>query len=903
MTNSCPFLANLEAQERLTEARYEDGVSEVYTGGADAVQVSMVVFDQDGDNPNDAGLSTWFTTFGQFLDHDMVLTPEDHDAGVLNLVGMPHDISRSQVAEEIEDGDTIAPTNAVTWQIDGSQVYGSTEARMDDLRSFEGGQLRMQDDENSAGQMLADADEDSFMAGDISSDDPVYLAGDVRANENPNLLSMQTMFAREHNHWAEQLAEQNPEWTDDQLYDAARSIVEYELQQITYNEWLPHLIGDAVGEDTGYDETAVGEVSVEFSTAAFRFGHTLVSSTIDFVSEDGSDEGSVALMESYFNHTSVEESGIDAIIRGQLSNTAQELDSEIVDDLNFFLSTPDGVTGFSLAALNLARGVDHGLDGYVSVRAQLIGDIDLDEIDPQDYSIITSDEDVQARLASVYTDVFQVELWTGGLAEDAVEGTQMGPLFTHIIADQFARTRAADETFGTLDPALGADIIAAVQASTMATIIERTTDVDMVQDDAFIAADRSQSDLDGVETTWRADIIELAAKTLTGTLYTGTGDDTVILTGGTTIDGNVQMVQGHDTLIATSGVITGSVKTGRGDDTVVLEGTADVLGDVILDSGDDTIMMDDMATVGGSVMTGHNDDTVVLSGRAQIDGELCTGHGDDDITVGARATVGGTLNSGKGDDIIRLETGANVTSVHGGKGFDTLQLDGDTRVEYDTNPENGTVHYLDSDGNDTGESFDFRSIERITCFTLGTLIITERGKIAIEDLQVGDRVWTLDNGLQPIAWMGRATVPATGPLAPILIRKGAMDNARDLLVSPQHRMMLDGWRVEMHCGADEVLAPAKSLTNDHSIRRVIGGYVTYVHIAFEAHEIVMAEGIPSESFFPGTEAINALDQTARDEILSLFPEWRCPAHRPVAARPVVTLREAQNLMGSIMPTP
>ena len=88
MTSSCPFLANIEAQERLVEARYEDGISETFTGGADPVTVSMVVFDQDGDNPNSAGLSTLFTTFGQFLDHDIVLSPKGHDAGTLDLIGM-----------------------------------------------------------------------------------------------------------------------------------------------------------------------------------------------------------------------------------------------------------------------------------------------------------------------------------------------------------------------------------------------------------------------------------------------------------------------------------------------------------------------------------------------------------------------------------------------------------------------------------------------------------------------------------------------------------------------------------------------------------------------------------------------------------------------------------------------
>lgn len=900
MARSCPFLANVEAQERLIEARYDDGVSSVYSGGADPVTVSMVVFDQDGDAPNTAGLSTLFTTFGQFLDHDMVLSPEDHDEGVLNLIGMPHDIARSAVADSIADGDTIAPTNVVTWQIDGSQVYGSTQARMDDLRSFEGGKLRMQEDTTSAADMLPDADADSFMAGDIEGDDPVYLAGDVRANENPNLLSLHTLFVREHNYWADQLAQDHPDWTDAQLYDGARSIVEFELQQITYTEWLPHLIGDAADQavaDLGADD-ASGEVSVEFSTAAFRFGHTLVSSRIDLMDEFGEDAGSMGLMDAFFNHSPVEDSGIEAIIRGQLSATAQELDTEIVDDLNFFLETPDGVSGFSLAALNLARGLDHGLQSYIETRAALIGDIDRSAIDADDFSIITTDANVQARLAAVYDDVFQVDLWVGGLAEDAVGDTQLGPLFTAIIADQFARTRAADDTFGALDPALGDGIIAQVQASTFADIIERTTDVDMVQDDVFLAQARDLMAMDTPTGTAGPDFFDFAASVLTGPLSTNAGDDVVTLSGGTTINGSVYMGNGDDTLSATSGTITGSAEFGSGSDSLSLWGTADIQGSVKLGSGDDTLSLGDMAQIAGNVLTGTGDDTVTLSGRATVDGHLSTGRGDDIVDIGARATIGGSVKLGKGDDTITVETGAAITNLHGGSGFDTLRLGPNTRVEMQDGTDHGTVYYLNDDGTDTGQSFTFRSIENITCFTLGTKIISERGAMAIEDLTVGDRVWTMDAGLQPIAWIGRATVPATGALAPIRIRAGAMDNTRDLLVSPQHRMMLDGWRVELHCAADEVLAPAKSLVNDDTIRRVEGGVVTYVHIAFERHQIVIAEGIPSESFYPGAQALSALDTAARDEILALFPHWACPHMRPDLARPVLTTAEARTVVAA-----
>ncbi|SLN17091.1 peroxidase family protein [Pseudooctadecabacter jejudonensis] len=895
MVKSCPFLADLEEQDRLTDARYDDGVSETFSGGADPVTVSMVVFDQDGDMPNSAGLSTLFTTFGQFLDHDMVLSPEDHDAGVLDLVGMPHDIARSAVADGIEDGETIAPTNVVTWQLDGSQIYGSTEGRADDLRSFEGGRLRVQEDDTSTQGLLPDADADSFMAGDVTGDDPVHLAGDVRANENPNLLSMHTMFVREHNYWAERLAEENPDWDDQQLYAAARSIVEVELQQITYDEWLPHLIGDAVPEDADHDPDANGQVSVEFSTAAFRFGHTLVSETIDILNDAGIDIGTMGLMDAFFNHTPVEDFGIDAILRGQLTASAQELDAHIVDDLNFFLETPDGISGFSLAALNLARGLDHGLESYINVRAELLGDIDPATLDPLDFSIITSDADLQARLAEAYDDVFQVDLWVGGLAEDAAEGTQLGALFTHIIADQFIRTMIADETFGAFHPGLSDAIIAEVHDTTFADIIDRVTDIDMIQEDVFLAMDRTLTEQTNVTVSWNADDVQLAAKIVAFDINTFAGDDILTLSGGTQIDGTVTMGRGDDTYIATSGEVSGDVVLGRGHDTADLSGTARILGDLETGRGRDAVSLSDQARVGGDVETGRGDDAVTVTGGGIIDGRLRTGRGDDDVTLGDGVTVAGEIHLGRGDDVITVEAGADISLIQGGAGFDTLKLGPNTRVELGDDPTDGTVFYLDEDGNETGESFDFHSIEHITCFTKGTRLITARGLQAIETLTVEDRVWTLDAGLQPITWIGTATVAAQGDLAPIHIAKGALGNTRDLLVSPLHRMMLDDWRVALHCGVDEVLAPAKGLINDTTIRPQTGGLVTYVHIAFDSHQIVMSEGIPSESFYPGAAALNALDAAARAEILTLFPEWACPHLRPETARPTLTKGETRAL--------
>jgi hypothetical protein len=160
----------------------------------------------------------------------------------------------------------------------------------------------------------------------------------------------------------------------------------------------------------------------------------------------------------------------------------------------------------------------------------------------------------------------------------------------------------------------------------------------------------------------------------------------------------------------------------------------------------------------------------------------------------------------------------------------------------------------------------------LVCFASGTLIKTPNGQTLIEQLAPGDMVLTMDHGPQPIRWIGSSKRPAVGNMAPILIRKGALGNTRDLRVSPQHRMLLSGWQAEVLFGESEVLATAKSLVNDHSILREEGGEVEYFHMLFDSHEIVYAEGAPSESFHPGAEGWKALDMPTRNEILELFPQ-------------------------------
>lgn len=156
------------------------------------------------------------------------------------------------------------------------------------------------------------------------------------------------------------------------------------------------------------------------------------------------------------------------------------------------------------------------------------------------------------------------------------------------------------------------------------------------------------------------------------------------------------------------------------------------------------------------------------------------------------------------------------------------------------------------------------------CFTPGTLIRVPGGAAPIENLQPGDLVETLDGGAQELRWIGQATVDGMGEFAPIRIEAGVLGNTRPLRVSPQHRMLVTGWKPELILGAPEVLVAAKHLTGMDGIDPKPTPEVEYVHILFDRHEIVFAEDAPSESFHPGSELL-AADEALYREVASIFP--------------------------------
>lgn len=260
----------------------------------------------------------------------------------------------------------------------------------------------------------------------------------------------------------------------------------------------------------------------------------------------------------------------------------------------------------------------------------------------------------------------------------------------------------------------------------------------------------------------------------------------------------------------------------------------------------------------------------------------------------------GLIRPNSGDQI----NGSNVNAVWVG---DTITIDGVTITGVTFYTDDGARYFTPSDGSvlpDGGEATATTFVQQSTqfpvgsfgppCFVAGSLIAVPGGFVPVEGLRIGDRVETLDHGAQPIRWIGQRTVPGRGAFAPIRFAPGALGDHGELLVSPQHRILLDDWRAAFYLGEDEALCPAHMLVNGDTIHRAPCAQVTYVHIMFDAHEIVLAEGLASESFLFG-DYLCTETSALRAEIIALFPEFEGQGPRMSAARRTLRAHEARLL--------
>ena len=372
------------------------------------------------------------------------------------------------------------PVNLVTAWVDGSAVYGiespaglapasQTVATPASLREAGTGRLRTSDGNN------------------LPIEGGAYLAGDPRAGENPDLTAMHVLLLREHNWHADRLARAHVDWSAERVYQMARAIVAAEIQQITYTEFLPRLLGPrAITPWQGHRATLDPTLSVEFAVAALRFGHSIVSENLMRLDEAGNPVGPTLNLRNAFHMAPASfavNGGADGFLRHLCSEASNPLDAHIVGDLRNFLSDPP--VAIDLAAINIQRARDTGLANLNATRLAL-------GLRPHPgFAQLVDDPELAKRMAATYGTIDAVDLWTGGLAERKLPGAMVGETFHRILTDQFLRLRDADR-FWWENLAWDRSLSAWIRGTTLADLVLRNTDTKALQPDAFQSVERPE---------------------------------------------------------------------------------------------------------------------------------------------------------------------------------------------------------------------------------------------------------------------------------------------------------------------------------------------------------------------------------------------------------------------------
>lgn len=554
--------------------------------------ISNVISQQAGDLPEPRGLTNLIWAWGQFLDHDITLnedTPES--AGLVREIAIPADdpaLDPTNVISlresEFVEGTGTAPQNprrlpnAITHWVDGSNVYGSSEEQAAELRTFASGLLQ-----TSEGNLLP------ISAAETGR--PEFIAGDVRANENSVLTSMHTLFVREHNRLATSLAEAHPDWTDEQIYQRARQLNIAQIQNITFNEYLPTLLGEELPAYEGYDALVNPNVERVFSVAAFRLGHTQLSSVIPQLDVDGTSSGGDLLLRDVFfpGVDLLQDEGIDGILRGVASYLSQRVDNLVIEDVRSLLfGEGPNSPARDLAAINIERGRLNGLADYNTVR-ETYG---LSRV--SSFAEISSNPELQANLESLYGTVDNIDAFVGFLAEDLQPGSSLGETVSAVLQDQFTRLRDGDRFY--FENTLLPEETTLISQTGLSDIIRRNTDTTVIQDNAF-SLNNFGSD---------------AAEVLSG----GLGEDLIFGNGG---DDTLRGFAAEDNLIGSDGddVIFG----GDGSDRLLGSiGNDQLLGD----GGSDTLV----AGSGADLLIGTNS-----TARGVGEQDILTGGQGQDLFV------------------------------------------------------------------------------------------------------------------------------------------------------------------------------------------------------------------------------------------------------------------------------
>jgi len=442
-------------QLRVVSNGFSDAVSE--PSGLDRPNprdISNAIFDQPTLLPDIMGLSDYAWVWGQFIDHDITLVGDDvtesmdidvpagdafFDPAGTGIVKIGMHRSAYDPLSGTSPLNPRAFPNGITAFVDASSVYGSDNERANWLRSFTNGKLRV-----SEGNLLPYNTTTGELEGNVDVNAPEmampfpfvnrwFIAGDVRANENPLLTSIHTLFVREHNRLCGELVIENPQWTDEQLYQHARKIVGGLIQAVVYEEWLPSLGVNLLPYDGYNPNLEVGIMNV-FSASAYRYGHTVINGTIIRLDNNGDviPQGNILLRDAFFNpEVIVETGGLDPLLKGMATQVEQDFDCKMINDLRNFLFGPPGAGGLDLASLNINRGRDRGLPDYNTIRTNF----GLAPV--ESFSTMTENPWFNQILASVYSNVNDIDSWVGFLAEDHMSNTLFGESVMTIMEQQF----------------------------------------------------------------------------------------------------------------------------------------------------------------------------------------------------------------------------------------------------------------------------------------------------------------------------------------------------------------------------------------------------------------------------------------------------------------------------------
>ena len=487
---------------------------------------------------NETQLTHLVMQWGQFLDHDLDLIvevdPDEAQCDIVNCtctdvcfpVRVPDDdeafgedepragnclpFARSIPACEIRDFTARDQINELTHYIDGSMIYGSTIDRADFLREFKGGLLKVGPVFPTGGRpSLPEVSatppclpSEPFLAELPPSErccpegrESCFIAGDIRVNEQVSLTVMHTIWVREHNRVATELAALNPQWDDERIYQEARKIVIAQVQQVTFEEFLPALFGRRffrrlIGKYLGYQPARKPVVPTAFATAAFRFGHSLIQDAFERLDGDFNSisVGPLNLRDSFMNPQAYFDSeGTDPIVRGWITQPARAVDEFLNSILTTQLFETEEGFGMDLATLNLQRSRDHGLPPYPAWK-QFCQNRFGDALPKRLFQF--SNELTKIRFLQTYGALDTVDLWVGGLAEEAIPGGVIGPTFACIFAITFSDIRLGDR-FWYESNIFTPEQLTQIQKTSLARVLCDNADaLSTIQSNPFFAGNR-----------------------------------------------------------------------------------------------------------------------------------------------------------------------------------------------------------------------------------------------------------------------------------------------------------------------------------------------------------------------------------------------------------------------------